>query len=118
MQSFRATLTDDAGQSITDVEGSIRPPGEAQGPHQGEFDLQESESFMQGVVSHEVSARIEYGLQDVASAAADTIAAEISGRGTTGALIAVTPAKRCVLAWDSPTLLAAWRDGDQLMTHI
>ena len=50
MQSFRATLTDDAGQSITDVEGSIRPPGEAQGPRQGEFDLQESETFMQGVL--------------------------------------------------------------------
>ena len=50
MQSFQATLTDDAGQSITDVEGSIRPPGEAQGPRQGEFDLQESEAFMQGVL--------------------------------------------------------------------
>ena len=50
MQPFRATLTDDAGQSITDVEGSIRPPGGAQGPRQGEFDLQESESFMQGVL--------------------------------------------------------------------
>jgi len=76
------------------------------------------ESFMQGVVSHEVSARIEYGAQDVAAAAAATVAAELSGRGTTGALIAVTPAKRCVIAWDSPTLLAAWRDGDDLLTHI
>ena len=76
------------------------------------------ESFMQGAVSHELSARIEYGGQDVAAAAAATITAEITGRGTTGALIAVTPAKRCVLAWDSPTLLAAWRDGDELLTHI
>ena len=76
------------------------------------------ESFMQGGVAHEVSARIEYGGQDVATAAGATVTAEITGRGTTGALIAVTPAGRCVLAWDSPTLLAAWRDGDELVTHI
>ncbi|MCL2783130.1 MAG: isoaspartyl peptidase/L-asparaginase [Propionibacteriaceae bacterium] len=76
------------------------------------------ESFILGAVSHEVSARIEYGGQDVAAAASATIDAEVSGRGTMGALIAVTAKGRCVIAWDSPTLLACWRDGDELITHV
>ena len=76
------------------------------------------ESFIQGGVAHQVSARIEYGGQDVAEAAAATIAGEVTGRGTKGALIAVTQSGRCVIAWDAPTLLAAWRDGDTLVTHI
>jgi len=76
------------------------------------------ESFMLGDVAHQVSARIEYGRQDAASAAAATIEAEIAGRHTHGALIAVTSDGQCVLAWDSPTLLACWRDGDELVTHI
>jgi len=75
------------------------------------------ESFMQGVVAHQVSARIEYGHQDLVTAATNTITAELTGRGTTGALIAVAPDGHCVLAWDSPTLLACWRDGD-LITHV
>jgi hypothetical protein len=50
MQSFRATLTDDAGQEIADVEGSIQSPDEAQGPRRGEFEFPETESFMQGVL--------------------------------------------------------------------
>ena len=50
MQPFRATLTDDAGQAIADIEGSIQSRGETQGPRQGKFEFQETESFMQGVV--------------------------------------------------------------------
>jgi len=50
MQPFRATLTDDAGQAIADIEGSIQSPGETQGPRQGEFEFQDTESFMQGVL--------------------------------------------------------------------
>jgi len=76
------------------------------------------ESFMLGGVAHQVSARMEYGHQDAVTAATSAIAAEITGRGTKGALIAVTPDGQCVLAWDSPTLLACWRDGDELVTHI
>ena len=75
------------------------------------------ESFMQGVVAAQVSARIEYGHQDLVDAAVCTMTGEVTARGTTGALIAVAPDGRCVLAWDSPTLLACWRDGD-LHTHI
>jgi hypothetical protein len=50
MQPFRATLTDDAGQAIADIEGSIQSPEETQGPRQGRFEFPESESFMQGVL--------------------------------------------------------------------
>lgn len=50
MQPFRATLTDDAGQEIADVEGSIQSPEEAQGPRRGEFECQENESLMQGIL--------------------------------------------------------------------
>jgi len=76
------------------------------------------ESFLQGVVSHEVSARLEYGGADLVTATTATVAAEITGRGTTGALIAVSGTGECVLAWDSPTLLACWRDGEELVTHV
>jgi hypothetical protein len=50
MQPFRATLTDDGGQAIADVEGSIQSPEETQGPRRGQFEIQESESFMQGAL--------------------------------------------------------------------
>jgi hypothetical protein len=50
MQPFRATLTDDTGQSISDIEGSIQAPEESQGPRQGEFEFQETGEFMQGVL--------------------------------------------------------------------
>jgi hypothetical protein len=49
MQPFRATLTDDAGQVIAEIEGSIQSPRETLGPRKGEFEFQEVDSFMQGV---------------------------------------------------------------------
>jgi hypothetical protein len=50
MQPFRATLTEDAGQAIAGVEGSIDSPEETQGARRGEFEFQETGSFMQGVL--------------------------------------------------------------------
>jgi hypothetical protein len=50
MQPFRATLTDDSGQAIAEIEGSIQAPDEAQGPRQGEFEFQETGEFMQGIL--------------------------------------------------------------------
>jgi hypothetical protein len=43
-------LTDGAGQAIADVEGSIQAPAEAAGARRGSFELQETDSFMQGVL--------------------------------------------------------------------
>ena len=50
MQPFRATLTDNAGPAIAEIEGSIQSPRETQGPRKGEFEFQETESFIQGVL--------------------------------------------------------------------
>jgi hypothetical protein len=50
MQPFRATLTDDAGQAIAEIEGSINSPDETQGPRRGEFEFQETDAFMQGML--------------------------------------------------------------------
>jgi hypothetical protein len=50
MQPFRATLADDAGQAIAEIEGSIQSPDETQGPRRGEFELEEDGAFMQGVL--------------------------------------------------------------------
>jgi hypothetical protein len=50
MQPFRATLTDDAGQAIADIEGSMDSPDEAQGARKGEFEIADNETFMQAVL--------------------------------------------------------------------
>jgi len=50
MQPFRATLTDDAGHVIGEIEGSIQSATETRGPRTGEFEFQETESFTQGVL--------------------------------------------------------------------
>jgi hypothetical protein len=50
MQPFRATLIDDDSQAIAAVEGSIQSPEESDGSRRGRFELQEDESFMQGIL--------------------------------------------------------------------
>ena len=50
MQPFRATLTDDTGHEIGEIEGSIQSSGETEMPRKGEFEFQEIESFLQGVL--------------------------------------------------------------------
>jgi hypothetical protein len=50
MQPFRATLSDNAGQAIAEIEVSIESPRETQGPRKGEFEFQATESFIQEVL--------------------------------------------------------------------
>jgi hypothetical protein len=50
MQSFRAKLTDESGQAISEIEGSIQSTDETQAPRRGEFELEDDGSFMQGVL--------------------------------------------------------------------
>jgi len=76
------------------------------------------EAFLQGGVAHQLSARMEYGGQDVAEAAQAIIDNEIVAREAFGALIAVTAKGRSVLVWDAPVLQAAWREGDKIHTRI
>lgn len=76
------------------------------------------EAFMQGVVAHDVAARMAYGGASLAEAAAASIAFEITARGVLGALIAVGADGQVVLHGNAPGFLAAWRDGDDVRTQI
>ncbi|AGA24509.1 hypothetical protein [Singulisphaera acidiphila] len=50
MEPFHASLADEDGQTITEVEGTIESSEEAAGVRSGRFELQDTESFMQGVL--------------------------------------------------------------------
>lgn len=50
MAPFHAALADENGQAITEVDGTIESPEEATGPRSGRFELQDTPSFMQGVM--------------------------------------------------------------------
>jgi len=50
MDSFHASLADEGGQGIAEVDGTIESSEEAAGARSGRFELQETESFMQGVM--------------------------------------------------------------------
>jgi beta-aspartyl-peptidase (threonine type) len=76
----------------------------------------DGEAFIQGVVAHEVSARVRYLRADLADAVAGTINDEVAGREATGGIIAVGADGCIVIAHNSPAMFAAFRDGDQLVT--
>lgn len=76
------------------------------------------EAFLRGVVAHDVYARMAYGGLDLAAAADATVQAELASRDAMGALIAVGADARVVVAINSDTMLAAWRDGDRIVTKI
>jgi beta-aspartyl-peptidase (threonine type) len=76
----------------------------------------DGEAFIQGVVAHEVSARVRYLRADLADAVAGTISDEVAGREATGGIIAVGADGSIVIAHNSPAMFAAFRDGDQLVT--
>jgi hypothetical protein len=50
MQPFRATLIDDEGQAIAEVEGSIESAEQSGGSRRGRFQVQDDPAFMQGVL--------------------------------------------------------------------
>ncbi len=76
------------------------------------------EAFMRGVVAHDVYARMAYGGLGLAAAAEATVARELRDADAMGALIAVDADGRIVVAMNSDTMLAAWRDGDEIVTRI
>ena len=76
----------------------------------------DGEAFIQGVVSHEISARMRYSHAELADAVTGTIEAELVGRGADGGIIAVGADGRIVIAHNSPAMFAAYRDEDQLVT--
>lgn len=76
------------------------------------------EAFLEGVVAHDVFARMAYAGSPLADAAAATVREELGSRDALGALIAVGADGRIAVVLRSATLLAAWRDGDEVVTHI
>jgi len=78
----------------------------------------DGEAFIQGVVAHEVAARVRYLRADLAEAVAGTINDEVASRGATGGIIAVSVDGAIVIAHNSPAMFAAFRDGDELVTLI
>ncbi|QXG76654.1 isoaspartyl peptidase/L-asparaginase [Modestobacter sp. L9-4] len=77
----------------------------------------EGEAFIQGVVAHDVAARVRYLGVDLAQAITDTVTAELAPRGAMGGLIAVGADGSIVVAHNSPAMFAAYSDGDRLVTH-
>jgi beta-aspartyl-peptidase (threonine type) len=77
----------------------------------------EGEAFIQGVVAHDVAARVRYLGVGLAEAITATVAAELAPRGAMGGLIAVGADGSVVVAHNSPAMFAAYADGDRLVTH-
>ena len=65
------------------------------------------EAFIRGVVAYDVAARVRYAGADLAAAVRDTFAEELTGRGSTGGLVAVGGDGRVVVAHNSPMMFSA-----------
>jgi hypothetical protein len=64
MQALRAKLTDDAGEEIADIEGSIESPEEADGSRHGEFEFEADGAFMQATLEGKpFRLRVDDGVQ-------------------------------------------------------
>lgn len=75
----------------------------------------EGESFIEGVVSHDICARMRYTGADLATAVAATIESELDSRGASGGIIAVGADGRVVVAHNSPAMFAAYRTPAELV---
>ena len=75
----------------------------------------EGEAYIQGVVGHDVAARIRYGGMTLEEGMRATYEEELTRRGATGGSIALTPAGDALIAHNSSAMFAGhWdSDGDQ-----
>ena len=76
----------------------------------------EGESFIRGVVAHDIAARMRYLGQTLPEALRATVEAELDPRGATGGIIAVDAEGRVVVAHNSPAMFGTYTDGDELVT--
>ena len=75
------------------------------------------EAFMQGVVAHEIVARVRHRGQPLTEAVAEVLETEVGGRGATGGVIVVGADGQVVVAHNSPAMYAAFcRDELVLLT--
>lgn len=77
----------------------------------------EGEAFIKGVVAHDVAARMRYLGEPLGTAIAATVEEELTTRGASGGLIAVSGDGRVVVAHNSPMMFSAYHDGIRLVTH-
>lgn len=71
------------------------------------------EAFIQGVVAHEIAARVRHAGVPLADAVRDVLSEEVGGRRATGGIIAVGADGEVVIAHNSPAMFAATgRDDD------
>lgn len=75
----------------------------------------EGESFIEGVVSHDIYARMRYGGTSLAAAVAATIDQELVPRGASGGIIAVGADGRVVVGHNSRAMFAAYHAPDGLV---
>ncbi|PZE24158.1 MULTISPECIES: isoaspartyl peptidase/L-asparaginase family protein [unclassified Curtobacterium] len=75
----------------------------------------EGEAFIRGVVSHDIVARMRYGGASLPDAVRATIDEELTARHASGGLVSVDADGRVVVAHNSPTMFAAFHDGDRLV---
>ncbi|MBC7518966.1 MAG: isoaspartyl peptidase/L-asparaginase [Microbacteriaceae bacterium] len=76
----------------------------------------EGESFIEGVVAHDISARVRYLKAPLADAVGDTITTELRSRGANGGIIAVGADGRVVVAYNSDAMFAAYRENGEVIT--
>lgn len=75
------------------------------------------EAFIQGVVAHDIAARVRYLEVALDQAISDTMAAELDSRDAFGGLVAVGADGTIVVGHNSPAMFAAYHDGTRLVTH-
>jgi beta-aspartyl-peptidase (threonine type) len=76
----------------------------------------DGESFVRGVVSYDIVARMRYLECGLAEAVTATIANELTAKGASGGLVSVDHSGRVVVAHNSPALFAAFEDNGNLVT--
>lgn len=76
----------------------------------------EGEAFIQGVVAHDIYARMHHAGTALPEAIGQTIEVELDGRGADGGVIAVGADGRVVVAYNSSAMFAAYEDAGELVT--
>lgn len=76
----------------------------------------EGEAFIRGVVSYDIVARMRYLGVELTEAITATMENELARRQASGGLVAVTADGAVVVAHNSPSIFAAYRDGERLVT--
>jgi L-asparaginase / beta-aspartyl-peptidase len=71
------------------------------------------EAFIRGMVAYDVAARIRYAGADLPAAVRDTVAQELTARGSTGGMVAVGGDGRVVVAHNSPMMFSARGQGPE-----